>query len=127
MVVAIVFRLLFALFVKQKRGVSNALKLIAIGTSTFGILLLLLDINTTLHSPQVQQIVAIKLMPLEQAKKGGFQMDTAREIDELTAIFLDCFYPVRQLSVRGAPALDPNGVEVNCNQQLTLWNFVTLA
>jgi len=54
-------------------------------------------------------------------------MDAAEAVDELTVSFLACFYPVRRLSVRGAPALDPNGVEVNCNQQLDLQNFVALA
>ena len=46
---------------------------------------LLLDNNTRHKSQLVQQIVAIKLTPLQRAKKGGFQMDAAREIDELTA------------------------------------------
>jgi len=34
-------------------------------------------------------------------------MDTAREIDELTAVFLAGFYPVGGPSGSGAPALDP--------------------
>jgi len=59
------------------------------------------------QSRLVQQLVAIKLMPQQQSKKGGFQMDTAREIDELTAIFLAGFYPVGGPSGSGAPALDP--------------------
>jgi len=48
-------------------------------------------------------------------------------VNELTASFSACFYPVRWLSVHGAPVLDPNSVEVNCNQQLDLRNFVALA
>jgi len=62
-----------------------SLKFIAIGSSTFGMLALLLDINTGCKSQRVQQILAIKLMPLQQAKKSGSQMDAVRELDELTA------------------------------------------
>jgi len=47
-----------------------------------------------MQSRLVQQLVAIKLMPLQRTKKGGFQMDAAREIDELTASFLAAFYQV---------------------------------
>jgi len=67
-------------------------------------LLLWLDNNTSLHSRRVLVLVAIKLTQ-QQSKKSGSQMDSARETNELTAGFWACFYPVRQLSVRGAPAL----------------------
>jgi len=60
-----------------------------------------------MQSRLVQQLVAIKLMPLQRTKKGGFQMDAAREIDELTASFLAGFYQVGGPSGSGAPALDP--------------------
>jgi len=70
-------------------------------------LALLLDINTGCKSQWVQQIVAIKLTPLQQVKKSGSQMDAARELDELTAVFLAGFYPVGGPSGSGAPALDP--------------------
>jgi len=46
-------------------------------------------------------------MQLQQANKGRFQMAAAQAVDELTAVFLAGFYPVRQLSVRRAPMLDP--------------------
>jgi len=69
----------------------NTPMLIAISTSTFGMLVLLLDNNTSLHSRRVQVLVALKLAPLQRSKKGGFQMDAARESNKLTAIFLACF------------------------------------
>jgi len=84
-----------------------ALKFIAIGSSTFGMLVLLLDINTGCKSQRVQQIVVIKMTPLQQAKKSGSQMDTARELDKLAAVFLAGFYRVGGPSGSGAPALDP--------------------
>jgi len=54
----------------------------------------------------VEQIVAIKLMPLE-AKKCGSQLDAARAVNELTAVFLACFYHEEGPSVRRPPTLDP--------------------
>jgi len=51
-------------------------------------------------------LVAIKLTQ-QQSKKSGSQMDAARELDELTAVFLAGFYPVGGPSGSGAPALDP--------------------
>jgi len=71
-------------------------------------------------SQPVQHINVNKLTPLQQAKKRGFQMDAAEANDKLTASLSACYYPVCWRSVRGAPALDSNGVEVNCNQQLDL-------
>jgi len=65
-----------------------------------------LDNITCFKRQQVQQLVAIKSMML-QAKKCGFQMDAAREINKLTTGFLAGFYPVHRLSVSGAPVLDP--------------------
>jgi len=59
---------------------------------TFRMLSLLLDNNMSLNSRQVMPIVAIKLTLLEQAKKRGFQLDTAQAVDELTAFFSACFY-----------------------------------
>ena len=69
------------------------------------------------------------LVLLERAsEKGRVSIaDAAREPDELMAGFWACFYPVRRPSVREAPTLDPNSVEVNRNQQLDLRNFVALA
>jgi len=60
-------------------------------------LVLLLDNNMSLHSQRVQVLIAKK----HRISRGA--RDTAREVDELTAGFLACFYPVRQLSVGGAP------------------------
>jgi len=49
-------------------------------------LLLLLDYNTSLHSRWVLVLVAIKLTQ-QRSKKSGSQMDSAREINELTPAF----------------------------------------
>jgi len=58
------------------------------------------------QSQLVQQLVVIKLMPLQRVK-GWFQMDAAREIHELMASFLAGFYQVGGPSGSGAPVLDP--------------------
>jgi len=70
---------------------------------------LLLDNNTGCKSQLVQKIVALKMMPLEQAKKGWDSIaDTARESDELMAGFLAGFYRVGGPSGSGAPSLGHN-------------------
>jgi len=51
-------------------------------------------------------LIANILMLLQRAKKGGFQIDAARANDELTAIFLACFYCKEGPSIRGTSALD---------------------
>jgi len=54
-------------------------------------LALLLDNKTGYKSRRVEQIVAIKLTPLQQSKKRTIQTDAARELNELMAGFSACF------------------------------------